>query len=122
MRISLTFLMYAAWLVAAPGYAQSRAAEPSQPDARAAEPKYESAFRNYAPYRETEPALWREVNDEVGRLGGHVGMFRRAGDDTSKPEAPKPHAGAPLPSAQGTTGQAPARGEPKAPQSHPMTH
>jgi len=119
MRISPALLMYAAWLVVVPAYAESKAVQPSRRDARAPEPKYESVFRSYVPYRETQPAPWREVNDEVGRIGGHVGMFRAHG--ASKPEPLKPQAGAPASAAQGAAAQTPSRGEPKAPPSHPMT-
>lgn len=37
---------------------------------------YRSAFDGYRPWS-TEPLRdWREVNDEVGRLGGHAGHLR----------------------------------------------
>jgi hypothetical protein len=35
---------------------------------------YQSPLETYRPYRSDEPMRpWREVNDEAGRLGGHVG-------------------------------------------------
>jgi len=45
----------------------------------AAEPpaasQYRSTYTDYQPYRE-EPLLpWRAVNDEVARIGGHIGIF-----------------------------------------------
>lgn len=121
MRTAFAFLLYGAWFVALPGHAQSQAPDPSQPDARTAEVKYESAFRDYVPYREEELVSWRGVNDEVGRVGGHVGMFRSAVDGASKPEPTKPQAGAPAPAAQDAVRQAPARGAPKGPQPHHMS-
>jgi hypothetical protein len=42
----------------------------------AALPPYRSAFEGYRPYADEPLAPWREVNDTVGRVGGHVGMLR----------------------------------------------
>ena len=37
-------------------------------------PAYRSALGEYRPYRLDEPLRpWKEANDEVGRLGGHMG-------------------------------------------------
>ncbi|MDT3670600.1 MAG: hypothetical protein ROZ37_09735 [Aromatoleum sp.] len=37
-------------------------------------PAFRSALEGYRPYRADEPLRdWREINDEVGRLGGHQG-------------------------------------------------
>lgn len=36
-------------------------------------PHYRSAFADYKGFREPDLADWREVNDEMGRLGGHKG-------------------------------------------------
>ncbi|HET9663512.1 MAG TPA: hypothetical protein VFP00_04725 [Burkholderiales bacterium] len=81
MRITALMLYGAYALMSAPVVAQpvSKAADPAHSGARVPEIKYESAFRNYVPYREQPLATWREVNDEVGRVGGHVGMFGGAG-------------------------------------------
>ena len=41
---------------------------------RLAIPPYRSALDAYRPYRADEPLRdWREVNEEIGRLGGHMG-------------------------------------------------
>jgi hypothetical protein len=76
--------------------------------------QYESAFAGYVPYREEKLAPWREVNDEVGRVGGHVGMFGGGHAGTkpgpSKPAADRPAAGA---KPAEPTGQPPVRGAPK---------
>lgn len=37
---------------------------------------YRSALEGYFRYREPEPADWRQVNDEVAKAGGHVGIMR----------------------------------------------
>ena len=48
-----------------------------EPSARLAVPAYRSALDGFPPYRADEPLRgWREVNDEVGRLGGHMGHLR----------------------------------------------
>lgn len=42
---------------------------------------YRSTFENYRPWTDEAPQDWRHVNDEMQRLGGHVGHFRpQAGD------------------------------------------
>lgn len=38
------------------------------------------------PYREQPLRSWRDVNDEVGRVGGHVGMFGSHAHGESKPQ------------------------------------
>jgi hypothetical protein len=47
---------------------------------------YRSAFEGYRPYVEETPAPWREVNDTVGRVGGHMGVLRAE----EQPAAPQP--------------------------------
>jgi hypothetical protein len=37
---------------------------------------YKSPFATYRGFREEPPAVWREVNDEVARVGGHVGVLK----------------------------------------------
>lgn len=68
-------------------------ARPASADAgqAARAPAYESAFRDYRPYADPEPARWRDVNDEVGRLGGHVGHVPRVAPRAT-PGAAKPPA------------------------------
>jgi hypothetical protein len=64
-------------------------AGPADPAAAVPPVKYESAFTGYAPYREAKPAPWRDVNDEVARIGGHIGIMReaaRGGGAPGKPE------------------------------------
>ena len=59
-------------------------ARPDPADAKAKAPpvEYRSAFEGYRPYAEPELAPWRAVNEEVRRVGGHLGIVR-----TSKPAA-----------------------------------
>ena len=41
-------------------------------------PRYRSPLDGYRPYRVDEPLLpWREANDAVGGLGGHMGHLER---------------------------------------------
>jgi hypothetical protein len=107
-QLQLLMLLAASMTGAA---AQPHAADP---DAKVPAAKYESALENYRPYREEKLAPWRELNDEVGRVGGHVGMFRggRPGD-SGKAAPAKPSAGQPAGSARKEpAGQAPARSAP----------
>jgi len=60
--------------------------DPADPKASAPARAYDSAFKDYRPYADPDLARWREANEEVGRLGGHVGHAGRG-----KP-APKPPA------------------------------
>ena len=40
---------------------------------------YRSVFTDYTPYREKPMPDWRAANDEMGRLGGHMGQMGRMG-------------------------------------------
>ena len=72
----------------------SAAQNPVRPDP--ADPKiavparpHESAFKDYRPYVDAEVARWRETNEEMGRLGGHVGHLPKP-EASSKPAARVP--------------------------------
>ncbi len=48
-------------------------------------PAFESVLESFRPFRADEPMRdWREVNDEVGGLGGHVGHLRPAATEEGK--------------------------------------
>ncbi len=55
--------------------------DPADPKAPAApstapapsRPAYESAFKDYRPHSDPAVTRWRESNEEMGRLKGHVG-------------------------------------------------
>ena len=51
---------------------------PADPSAAVPAPRYDSAFNGYVRQREEKPAPWRDVNDEVARVGGHIGILRGA--------------------------------------------
>jgi hypothetical protein len=67
----------------------------------ASEPRFEyrSAFSDYRSFSEEKLAPWRDVNDEVGRIGGHAGATGHAKPAPTKPgavpEGAKPPAKAP---------------------------
>jgi hypothetical protein len=63
-------------------FAQSGGAnnDPREPEAKVPRPVYRSAFEDYRPFREPEPAPWRDVNEEVARIGGHVGLMKKKDD------------------------------------------
>lgn len=88
MRKEVLFVVAAA--AAGLAAAEQPRPDPRDPKAKAPEVVYRSAFENYRRYSEPEVAGWREMNDEVRRIGGHVGIAR----ETAKPGAtPAPEAG-----------------------------
>lgn len=56
----------------------ARAADPSDPGAAAPGIIYRSAFDGYEGWRDGPKASWRDANDAVGRLGGHMGHLEEA--------------------------------------------
>jgi hypothetical protein len=52
--------------------------------ARSSGALYDSAFRSYMPWHEQKLAAWKELNDEVHRIGGHVGILRGASASDGK--------------------------------------
>jgi hypothetical protein len=77
---------------AAAGLAAAQQPRPNPGDPKAPVPAIEhrSAFEGYRRYTEPEVSGWREMNEEVGRVGGHVGIVRGQ-RDAQKPGA-KPSA------------------------------
>ena len=72
--------------LASPLFAAARA--PADPSAPAPAAGYKSAFESYRAYREEPLADWRAVNDEVGVIGGHAGIFRAPAAAQGQPPAP----------------------------------
>jgi hypothetical protein len=97
--------------LAAPAGAQSRP-RPDDPAVKTPPPASASAFAGYRPFREEEMAPWREVNDEVGRLGGHSGhMTGHVKEmEDAQPAAPQPSS---APSAAQPVRRSDAPGGPK---------
>lgn len=113
------FLAFVALAASVPLAAAQQASgkKPADPAAPVPQVKYESAFTGYTSYREQELAAWREVNDEVARIGGHVKMFGgagHAGHGSAKPVT-KPAPGEAAASKE-QPAQPPARSAPQAPQ------
>ena len=97
-----------------PPAAPVRAADPA---AQVPPASYRSAFEGYVPYREQALAPWRELNDDVARASGHVGILRsggHAGGERGSPAKAAPGQGAGSERRE-PAGQAPARAAPKAP-------
>jgi hypothetical protein len=63
--------------------------DPADPKAPVPSIEYRSAFTDYRPYSEPELAPWRAANEEVGRVGGHLGIVRGQGK-AEKPAAKQP--------------------------------
>jgi len=64
-------------LAAGTATAQSGARpDPADPQARVTVAPYRSAFEGYRGLDEPKRIPWRDANQEVGRVGGHVGILR----------------------------------------------
>lgn len=71
------YWIWLAALAAGNGGAQSPARpDPADPAVRVPEAAYRSAFEDYRKHDLTRQTPWREANEEVGRIGGHVGILR----------------------------------------------
>lgn len=78
--------------------AQQVPAQPNPLDANApaSASTYESAFKNYqaaADEQVSPDKAWRAANDEVGKLGGHMGHLKREAAEAGapSPSAPMDH-------------------------------
>lgn len=88
--------MYRLWVIAialaAPAAHAAEAATPApaqatDANARVPQQTYHSAFGGYQPFREQKLGPWRELNDEVHKAGGHIGIV---GGAAGKPAAHPP--------------------------------
>lgn len=102
MSSLLAAMLFAAALVPLSGFAaqSTPATNPASPDAPVRPTTYESVFTGYRAYSDEKLQSWREVNDEVGRIGGQAGIFGgagHAGHGGAKPvtNTPPPAAAAP---------------------------
>jgi hypothetical protein len=84
----------AALALAAPAGAQPRP-RPDDPAVKTPPAAQTSAFEGYRRFRDEEMVPWREVNDEVGRLGGHSGHMTGHVKDDAQPAAPQQPQSAP---------------------------
>ncbi len=83
------------------------AARPDPTDPKIASPMPDpgSAYSNYRAFADEPLAPWREVNDDVARIGGHAGALK--GDATSPGSAPA--GSTPPPSRGGASGAGESR-------------
>lgn len=56
----------------------------SPPESSSAPAVFESTFAGYVPFQEHTAGRWRELNDEMGRVGGHAGHLKSAPAVTSE--------------------------------------
>ena len=83
-------------LLTALGTSAAAAQTPFNPRAPETKPPpviYRSAFEEYRPYREPEIASWRAVNEEVARVGGHIGAMKNVEKPETSQAEEKPTAG-----------------------------
>lgn len=93
--IAVPLLASIACSVAAQAPARPEPAKASKP---ASPLVYESVFAGYRPFVDPDVARWREVNDDMARLGGHVGHLPgslppRGATPSAKPPAQPGHGG-----------------------------
>ena len=88
MRSMMAIAAFMALAPYAAAQQQSIRPHPADPAATPPAAKYESALTGYRGFREEPLAPWRDVNEEVARTGGHVGIMR--GADAHKPPAAAP--------------------------------
>lgn len=84
----------AAFLLGAHAHAQTRPG-PDQETPAAASNSYRSAFEGYQSFTEEPLASWREVNDAVARVGGHMGVLRAEEAAATAPDKPRATPSAP---------------------------
>ena len=58
--------------------AQQPRPDPTDPATPVPAFRYDSGLSGYRGFRDEPLAPWREVNDEVARIGGHIGIVRGA--------------------------------------------
>ena len=79
------------WLAAlAAGNAGAQSAarpDPADPAVRVPETAYRSAFEGYRNHDLSKQIPWRAANEEVGRVGGHVGILRDPASQEKSPAA-----------------------------------
>ena len=79
-----------AWIAGSASAQNSARPDPADPKLAVPSRPYESAFKDYRPHVDPEVSRWREANEEMGRLGGHVGHVPKSSDAAAKPAAKAP--------------------------------
>jgi hypothetical protein len=96
------------WLAAlAAGNAGAQSAarpDPADPAVRVPETAYRSAFDGYQKHELSKQVPWREANDAVHRVGGHLGILREQGaqDEGSRGRGAEGTSTGAVPGAQGS--------------------
>ena len=70
------WLLLAALAAGAAGAQTGARPDPADPNARVPETVYRSSFDGYRTHELSKQTPWRDANQEVGRVGGHVGILR----------------------------------------------
>ena len=83
------FTLAAAFAAGAAAQSTARP-DPVDPKARVPVQPYESAFKDYRPYVDPKLARWRDSNQEMGRLGGHIGHVAKPSRVADPPAAAPP--------------------------------
>jgi len=86
-RTAIALAAAFAGTAAGQGTARPDAADPKA--AAQSRPAYESAFKDYRPHTDPQVGRWRESNEEMGRLKGHIGHVPGSAPPAASP-APKP--------------------------------
>jgi hypothetical protein len=73
--------------------AQQPRQHPADPAAEVPPVRHSSAFAGYRALGDEKTASWREVNDDVARAGGHIGILR--GQPAAQSTGHAGHAGHP---------------------------
>lgn len=72
-------------LAAALAVGRGWAADSPSTSGLGAQPAYRSAFAGYRNFKDEPVGSWREANDAMGRLGGHMGHTGHPGMPASEP-------------------------------------
>lgn len=81
----------AAVVLLAAGSAAAQESSVFDPKAKGPGVVFRSAFEAYRPFADEKPVDWRQANDEVRDVGGHLGLAKGQGPGTqsSKPQPDK---------------------------------
>lgn len=94
-RIALA-VATAGFFVAAHVHAQAPSGiDPADPRALAPELKYHSVFAGFRAAKGAKPEPWKQVNEEIGSLGGHAGHHKALEKEkdaaaNARPDAARP--------------------------------
>lgn len=64
--------------------------DPADPKSARGAPTYESAFKGYRPFADPEVGRWRQSNEDMGRLKGHLGHVPKAQSAADQPAGRPP--------------------------------